>query len=90
MQIYFHSCLCSYLPRVPILVEDTVYKTLLVESVQMNVSNQITCNKRSASEVYLQWSLQQSNFVVYIILGGIFIYLFLIKNAMVFQLKYTK
>ncbi len=25
MQIYFHSCLCSYLPRVPILVEDTVY-----------------------------------------------------------------
>lgn len=28
----------------------------------MNVSNQITCNKRSASEVYLQWSLQQSNF----------------------------
>lgn len=35
---------------------------LLVESVQMNVSNQITCNKRSASEVYLQWSLQQSNF----------------------------
>ncbi len=79
MQIYFHSCLCSYLPRVPILVEDTVYKTLLVESVQMNVSNQITCNKRSASEVYLQWSLQQSNFVVYIILGGIFIYGFSIK-----------
>ncbi len=25
MQIYFHSRLCSYLPRVPILVEDTVY-----------------------------------------------------------------
>ncbi len=25
MQIYFHSCLWSYLPRVPILVEDTVY-----------------------------------------------------------------
>ncbi len=25
MQNYFHSCLCSYLPRVPILVEDTVY-----------------------------------------------------------------
>ncbi len=25
MQIYFHSCLCSYLSRVPILVEDTVY-----------------------------------------------------------------
>ncbi len=24
MQIYFHICLCSYLPRVPILVEDTV------------------------------------------------------------------
>ncbi len=24
MQIYFHSCLCSYLPRVPILMEDTV------------------------------------------------------------------
>ncbi len=25
MQIYFHSRLCSYLPRVPILVEGTVY-----------------------------------------------------------------
>ncbi len=25
MQIYFHSCLCSYLSRVPILVEGTVY-----------------------------------------------------------------
>ncbi len=24
MPIYFHSCLCSYLSRVPILVEDTV------------------------------------------------------------------
>ncbi len=28
MQIYFHSHLCSYLPRVPILVEDTVYSKL--------------------------------------------------------------
>ncbi len=25
MQIYFHRRLCSYLPRVPILVEGTVY-----------------------------------------------------------------
>ncbi len=25
MQIYFHSRHCSYLPRVPILVEGTVY-----------------------------------------------------------------
>ncbi len=25
MQIYFHSRLCSYLSRVPILVEGTVY-----------------------------------------------------------------
>ncbi len=25
MQIYFHSHLCSYLPRVPILVSSTVY-----------------------------------------------------------------
>ncbi len=24
MQIYFHNCFCSYLPRVPILVEGTV------------------------------------------------------------------
>ncbi len=24
MPIYFHSCLCSYLSRVPILVEDTI------------------------------------------------------------------
>ncbi len=28
MQIYFHSCLCSYLPRVPILVEDTVFRCI--------------------------------------------------------------
>ncbi len=27
MQIYFHSRLCSYLPRVPILVEGTVIST---------------------------------------------------------------
>ncbi len=28
MQIYFHSRLCSYLPRVPILEEGTVYNIL--------------------------------------------------------------
>ncbi len=30
MQIYFHSRLCSYLSRVPILVEGTVYKIIYV------------------------------------------------------------
>ncbi len=30
MQIYFHSRLCSYLSRVPILVEGTVHNVLLV------------------------------------------------------------
>ncbi len=29
MQIYFHSRLCSYLSRVPILVEGTVYEILV-------------------------------------------------------------
>ncbi len=29
MQIYFHSRLCSYLPRVPILVEGTVYDIVI-------------------------------------------------------------
>ncbi len=29
MQIYFHSRLCSYLPRVPILVEGTVHAVFL-------------------------------------------------------------
>ncbi len=43
MQIYFHSCLCSYLPRVPILVEDTVCDYLfiyLLEYVLQKVNNQ--------------------------------------------------
>ncbi len=42
MQIYFHSCLCSYLPRVPILVEDTVmnlqydqYKSLIHHNIYL-------------------------------------------------------
>ncbi len=30
MQIYFHSRLCSYLSRVPILVEGTVYENVAV------------------------------------------------------------
>ncbi len=29
MQIYFHIRLCSYLPRVPILVEGTVSKIVV-------------------------------------------------------------
>ncbi len=32
MQIYFHSCLWSYLPRVPILVDGTVYIYILIGS----------------------------------------------------------
>ncbi len=28
MQIYFHNCLCSYLPRVPIFVEGTVCESI--------------------------------------------------------------
>ncbi len=38
MQIYFHSCLCSYLPRVPILVEDTVYTTALITLLLLQLS----------------------------------------------------
>ncbi len=32
MQIYFHSRLCSYLSRVPILVEGTVYTNMLLKT----------------------------------------------------------
>ncbi len=45
MQIYFHSCLWSYLPRVPILVEDTVYKKIsltVTEKIKVKISNIIT------------------------------------------------
>ncbi len=37
MQIFFYSCLCSYLPRVPILVEDTVYIYIYTVYVYMYV-----------------------------------------------------
>ncbi len=42
MQIYFHSHLCSYLSRVPILVEGTVYKKdAIVETGIINNNNNI-------------------------------------------------
>ncbi len=44
MEIYFHSCLCSYLPRVPILVEDTV-----------NINEDFRC-KKPLSPFYFQIS----------------------------------
>ncbi len=37
MQIYFHSRLCSYLPRVPILVEGTVYIYILFLSLYIGI-----------------------------------------------------
>ncbi len=37
MQIYFHSRLCSYLSRVPILVEDTVYIVYIYIYIYMGV-----------------------------------------------------
>ncbi len=36
MQIYFHSCLCSYLSRVPILVEGTVYIELYLKYISLH------------------------------------------------------
>ncbi len=42
MQIYFHSRLCSYLSRVPILVEGTVYiytDSKLLNGIVYNVKN---------------------------------------------------
>ncbi len=39
MQIYFHSRLCSYLPRVPILVEGTV--CLLHKTAKLEQSPQV-------------------------------------------------
>ncbi len=41
MQIYFHSCLWSYLPRVPILVEDTVY-IMQTKTFILDVINHLT------------------------------------------------
>ncbi len=37
MQIYFHSRLCSYLSRVPILVEDTVYVYVYIYTVYIYI-----------------------------------------------------
>ncbi len=39
MQIYFHSRLWSYLPRVPILVEDTVYLLIFFLKIVMLYAN---------------------------------------------------
>ncbi len=50
MQIYFHSRLWSYLPRVPILVEDTVhvvgldYLTSLYNYSSPIVENEWNCS----------------------------------------------
>ncbi len=53
MQIYFHSRLCSYLPRVPILVEGTVsiesFKLLLNEINQIENKNSFDEMAESAS-----------------------------------------
>ncbi len=42
MQIYFHSCLCSYLPRVPILVEGTVHE-ISPGAIQKSNGLKVTC-----------------------------------------------
>ncbi len=44
MQIYFHSRLWSYLPRVPILVEDTVHilLSLLWDCVHIAVFGKVS------------------------------------------------
>ncbi len=44
MQIYFHSRLCSYLSRVPILVEGTVYIYIYISAVKVNALTQIHFN----------------------------------------------
>ncbi len=48
MQIYFHSCLCSYLPRVPILVEDTVCVCVYIQyyskMLYSDMFSQLPCN----------------------------------------------
>ncbi len=46
MQIYFHSCLCSYLPRVPILVEDTVLAQL------KSLDDQVTTNPGAINDMF--------------------------------------
>ncbi len=42
MQIYFHSRLCSYLPRVPILVGGHCKKILTVKFLYKNGAKNIT------------------------------------------------
>ncbi len=46
MQIYFHSRLCSYLPRVPILVEGTVVVAILLSVVFILIGNYSECMYR--------------------------------------------
>ncbi len=50
MQIYFHSCLCSYLPRVPILVEDTV--NVYPIQLKIKIKNTNYTNYANASHKY--------------------------------------
>ncbi len=47
MQIYFHSCLCSYLSRVPILVEDTVYSHMCVCVINTYIREETTVRTTS-------------------------------------------
>ncbi len=49
MQIYFHSRLCSYLPRVPILVEGTVY-VLCLKNVHLFIY--VSC--------LMNWSVEET------------------------------
>ncbi len=52
MQIYFHSRLWSYLPRVPILVEGTVYgKRYLSKNTTVHIWNAV----KTSGCIYVSW-----------------------------------
>ncbi len=53
MQIYFHSRLCSYLPRVPILVEGTVYIKKMGEFLIHSLLKRSVINKLKFNELHL-------------------------------------
>ncbi len=66
MQVYFHSRLCSYLPRVPILVEGTVYIFLCLQIVILGVKKQCAINQMivlgfryyGTNSIFKQFSLE--------------------------------
>ncbi len=62
MQINFHSHPCSYLPRVPILVEDTVYISISIYlSIYLSLSLYIYIYIYTPLQKY--WNSEANSFI---------------------------